>query len=155
MDSAFSSFDESDSLEIYVNCFYELLYEQLDKIAPRRACKPREGSHWWTPELSSMREEIKHLLAHKKNLIMAKNLGLSKEVTPPLFVRREVIIGTVSIRKQNQPRRSALWYISAEESLDFLHKQHFPLHLLLPEEEQFSEEVGKFMNSDRSEEILQ
>ncbi len=45
MDAAFSSFNESDSLEADVNCFYEMLYEQLDKKAPRRACKPREGSH--------------------------------------------------------------------------------------------------------------
>ncbi len=72
MDAAFSSFNESGSLVTDVNCFYELLYEQLDKIAPRKTCKPREGCHWWTPELSSMRKELKHLLAHKKKTIMAK-----------------------------------------------------------------------------------
>ncbi len=76
MDAAFSSFDESDSLETDVNCFYDLLYEQLDRIAPRRARKPREGSHWWTPELSSMREELKYLLTQKKNPIMAEKLRL-------------------------------------------------------------------------------
>ena len=41
MDAAFSSFNESDSLETDVDCFYVVLYEQLDKIAPRRARKPR------------------------------------------------------------------------------------------------------------------
>ena len=46
MDSAFSSFDELDSLEADVNCFYELLSEQLSRTAPRRARKPREDSHW-------------------------------------------------------------------------------------------------------------
>ena len=40
MDAALSSFDESDSLKTDVNCFYDLLYEQLDRIAPRRARKP-------------------------------------------------------------------------------------------------------------------
>ncbi len=73
MNAAFSSFDESDSLETDVNCFYEVLYEQLDKIAPRKACKPRDGSHWWTPELSSMREELKLLLTYKENPIMASD----------------------------------------------------------------------------------
>ncbi len=63
MDAAFSCFEESDFLETDVNCFYEILYEQLDKIASRRTRKLREGSHWWTPELSSMREELEHLLA--------------------------------------------------------------------------------------------
>ena len=74
MDAAFSSFHESDSLETDVNCFFDLLYEQLDRIAPRRARKPKEGSHWWTPELSSMREELKRVLKHKKNPITAEEL---------------------------------------------------------------------------------
>ncbi len=55
---------------------HTLLYEQLEKIAPRRARKPREGSHWWTPELSSKREELKYLLAHKSNLTMVEKLWL-------------------------------------------------------------------------------
>ncbi len=76
MNAAFSSVDESDSFETDVNCFQEVLYKQLDKIVPRRARKPREGSHWWTPELSLMREELKHLLAYKKNPIMAERLRL-------------------------------------------------------------------------------
>ena len=59
MDAASSSFEESGSLETDIGCFYDTLYEQLDKIAPGRTCKPREGSHWWIPELSSMREELK------------------------------------------------------------------------------------------------
>ena len=50
-----------DSIETVVNCFFDILYEQLDKIAPRRAHKSREGNHWWTPQLSSMREELKHI----------------------------------------------------------------------------------------------
>ncbi len=51
MDAALSSFDESDSLETDVNCFYDLLHEQLDRIA-------------------------KCLLTHKKNPIMAGKLRL-------------------------------------------------------------------------------
>ena len=76
MDAAFSSFKESDSLKTGINYLYEILHEQLDKIAPRRACKPREGSHWWTQELSSIMEELKHLLVHKRNPILAERLQL-------------------------------------------------------------------------------
>ena len=65
------------------------------------------------------------------------------------------IVGNDKIKGVSLLRQGDTFAISAEESLDFLLKQHFPLHLPLREEEQLSEEVGKFMNSDRSEEILQ
>ncbi len=172
MNAAFSSFDESDSLETDVNCFYEMLYEQLDKIAPRRARKPPEGSHWWTPELSSMREELKHLLVHKKNLIMAERLRLVRRKYSSL-IRKErsnswrsfctraeaakeistlvQIVGNNKVRGVSLLRQGDTFAISAEESLDFPLKQHFPLHLPFREEEQLSEKVGKYMNSDRSD----
>ncbi len=53
MDVALPSFDESDSLEIDVNCFYEVLYEQLDKIAPRKTRTPERaatGGHQSYPQ---------------------------------------------------------------------------------------------------------
>ncbi len=65
------------------------------------------------------------------------------------------IVGNDKIKGVSLLRQGDTFAISAEESLDFLLKQHFPLHLPLREEEQLNEEVGKFMNSDRSEEILQ
>ncbi len=74
MNTALSSFEESGSLDPGVDCFYDTLYEQLDEIAPRRAHKPREVCHWYTPELSSMREELKHLFTHKSNPEMAARL---------------------------------------------------------------------------------
>ncbi len=176
MDAAFSSFNESDSLETDVNCFYDLLYEQLDRIAPRRARKPREGSHWWTPELSSMRKELKRLLTHKKNPIMAEELRLVQRSYSSL-IRKErsnsccsfctkaeaanevsslvQIVGNDKERGVSLLRQGDTFAILAEESLDFLLKQHFPLHLPRRKEEQLSEEVGKYMNSDQSEIILQ
>ncbi len=74
MDAAFSFFEESGSLETVVDSLYNTLYQQLDKVAPKNARKPREGSHWWTPELSSMKKELKHLMAHKRNMMMADKL---------------------------------------------------------------------------------
>ncbi len=152
------------------------MYEQLDRIAPRRACKPREGSHWWTPELSSMREELKHLLEHKRNPVMADKLRHVRRSYSSL-IRKErsnswrsfctkaeaakeistlvQIVGNDKVKGVSLLRQGDTFAISAEESLDFLLKQHFPLHLSPREEEQLSEEVGKFMNSDRSEEIQQ
>ncbi len=109
MDAAFSSFEESDSLETDVNCFYALLYEQLDRIAPRRACKPREGSHWCTPELSSMREELKHLLEHKRNPVMADKLRQVKRSYSSLTRKERSNSCGVSARRRKQQRRSALW----------------------------------------------
>ncbi len=64
-------------------------YEQLDKIVPRKARKPREGSHWWTPELSSMREELKHPLAQKKNPIMAERLRLVRRSYSSLICKEK------------------------------------------------------------------
>ncbi len=87
MDAAFSSFDESDSHETDVDCFYDLPYEQLDRIAPRMARKPRENSHWWTP-VSSMREELKYLLAHKNNPLMAEKLRLVRRNYSSLIRRK-------------------------------------------------------------------
>ncbi len=109
MDAAFSSFEESDSLETDVNCFYALLYEQLDIIAPRRACKPREGSHWCTPKLSSMREELKHLLEHKRNPVMADKLRQVKRSYSSLTRKERSNSCGVSARRRKQQRRSALW----------------------------------------------
>ncbi len=168
IDATFSSFDESDSFETDVNCFYDLLYEQLD----RRACKPREGSHWWTPEL---REELKRLLTHKKNPIMAVEFWLVRRSYFSL-IRRErsnswhsfctaeaakenstlvQIVGNDKVRGVSLLRQGDTFTILAEESLDFLLKQQFPLHLPLREEEQLNEQVGKYMNFNRSEELLQ
>ncbi len=65
------------------------------------------------------------------------------------------IVGNDKVRGVSLLRQGDTFATSAEESLNFLLKQHFPLHLPLREEEQISEDVGKFMNSDRSEEILQ
>ncbi len=65
------------------------------------------------------------------------------------------IVGNDKVKGVSLHRQGDTFAISAEESLDFLLKQHFPMHLPLQEEEQSKEEVGKFMNSDRSEEILQ
>ena len=176
MDAAFSSFTESDSFGTDVNCFYELLYEQLYKIVPRRARKPRKDNHWWTPELSLMREELKHLLAHKCNQRMAEKLWLVRRSYSSLFrkerstswcrfctkaesakkVRTLVqIVGYDKKRGVSLLRQGDTFAILAEESLDFLLKQHFPLHLTLRVEEQEIEEVGKFMNFDQLEEILQ
>ncbi len=42
MDAAFSSFQSSDSLETDIKSSYEILYEQFDRIAPRKA-----GRHTW------------------------------------------------------------------------------------------------------------
>ena len=176
MYATFSSFHESDALETDVNCFYELLYEQLDRTAPRRGRKPREGSNWWTPELSSMREELKRLLTHKKNPIMAEKLGIVRRGYSSI-IRRErsnswrsfftkaeaakeintlvPIVGNDKIRGVSRLRQGNTFAILAKESLDFLLKQHFPLHLPLREEEQSKEEMGKYMSSYRSEKILQ
>ena len=52
-------------------------------------------------------------------------------------------------------RQGDIFTISAKKLLDFLLKQHFPMHLPFWEEEQDIEEVGKFMNSNRSEKLLQ
>ena len=45
MDAAFSSFQSLDSLETETKGFYKMQYEELDGIAPRKARRPREGSH--------------------------------------------------------------------------------------------------------------
>ncbi len=123
-----------------------------------------------------MREELKHLLTFKKNPIMAEKLRLVRRNYSSL-IRKErsnswrsfctkaeaakeistlvQIVGNDKVRGVSLLRQGDTFATSAEESLNFLLKQHFPLHLPLREEEQLSEEVGKFMNSDRSEEILQ
>ncbi len=159
MDAAFSSLDKSDSIETDVNCFYDILYEQLDRIVPKRARKPREGSHWWTPELSSMREELKHQMTYKKNPIMAERLRLVRRKYSSL-IRKErsnswrsfctkaeaakesstlvQIVGNDKVRRVSLLRQGDTFAFSAEVLLNFLLMQHFPLHLRLPlrEEEQ-------------------
>ncbi len=95
MGAAFSPFG---FLETDIECIYNTLYELLNKIVPRRACQLQEDIHWWTPEMSSMREELKHLLAHK--------------------------IRGISLLWQGDT-----FAISVEESLDFILKQHIPMHL--------------------------
>ena len=65
------------------------------------------------------------------------------------------VVGNYKMRGVSLLGQGDTFATSAEESLDFLLKQHFPLHSPLREEEQLYEEVGKYRNSDRSEEILQ
>ncbi len=131
--------------------------------------------HVW-PELPSLREELKRLLTHKKNPIMAEVLQIVRRSYSSLICRersnswrsfctkaeaaKEIstlvqIVGNDKIRGVSLLRQGDTFTISAEESLDFLLKQHFPLHLSLREKEQLNEEEGKYMNSDRSEEMLQ
>ena len=126
--------------------------------------------------MSSMREELKRLLAHKKNPIMVEKLWLVQRSYSSLICKersnswrsfctkaesaKEIstlvqIVGNDKVRGVSLLRQGDTFAFLAEESLDFLLKQHFPLHLPLREEEQLNEEVGKYMNSERSEEILQ
>ncbi len=65
------------------------------------------------------------------------------------------IVSNDKIRGVSLLRQGDIFTILAKELLDFLLKQHFPMHLPFREEEQDIEEVGNFMNSNRSEKILQ
>ncbi len=63
-------------------------------------------------------------------------------------------VGNDKVRGVSLLRQGDTFTMSAKESLDFLLKQHFPMHLP-PREEQEMEDVHNFINSNRSEEILQ
>ncbi len=58
-------------------------------------------------------------------------------------------VGGVSLFRQGDT-----FAISAQESLNFLLKRHFPMHLPFWEEQQEMEDMGKCMNSVRANENL-
>ena len=163
LEESLNEFTLTGDLDGDVDRFYEHLYVQLDKVAPRRKITSKRKSGWWTPALEAKREELLHF--RQKNLmndpgIARKVNGIRREYRS--LIRKEKrkswrefcsqatsakdisslvqIVGADTVKGVSLLKRGDRFAATAEESLSFLMATHFPDHL--PADSAEEEEVS-------------